>query len=138
MPIKNLGGRPRKYATKEEARQADIEGRQHRRQQARLAGPADFIAYQPLLHLNIPADTPRNIGLRTSCNIQIPQDCHVQQDDAQQSDAEQSDAEQSDAHRSNAQQTQRPNPTQPTELDEDLAIAKEIEDIQRREKDIEY
>ncbi|RAL58327.1 hypothetical protein DID88_006439 [Monilinia fructigena] len=58
MPPKNPGGRPKKYATKAEAKAADLEKRQYRRQQARLlAGPADFIAFEPP-HLNVPTDTP--------------------------------------------------------------------------------
>ncbi|RAL63558.1 hypothetical protein DID88_003602 [Monilinia fructigena] len=41
MPPKNPGGRPKKYATKAEAKAAGLEKRQYRRQQARLlAGPA--------------------------------------------------------------------------------------------------
>ena len=60
MPPKNPGGRPKKYATKAEARAADVEKRQHRRtrQQARLlVGPADFIAFEPP-HPDVPTDTP--------------------------------------------------------------------------------
>lgn len=77
MPPKPTGGRPRKYQSQEEAKRADLEKRRLRRQKAQLlAGPTDFIIYEPP-HPDIPTDTPTS-GLRTSPDIQIPQDVDTQ------------------------------------------------------------
>jgi hypothetical protein len=85
MPPKNPGGRPRKYATKAEARAADLEKRQYRRHQSRQpAGPADFIAYEPPLHSNVPTETPLEIGLRTSIDIPVPSRDDARHDDVPQ------------------------------------------------------
>ena len=78
MPQKKAGGRPRKYATAEEARRANLEGNRRRRlQQSLPIGPADFITYEPQLHADVPTDTPPS-GLRTSSDIRIPADSNVQ------------------------------------------------------------
>ena len=86
MAPKKAGGRPRKYSTVAEARQANLEGNRRRRQQQRqLAGPVDFIAYEPQLHADIPIETSLAMGLRTSRDIQIPPDPNAQQDEVQPS-----------------------------------------------------
>ena len=77
MISKKTGGRLRKYSTQEEAQQADLAGRQRRRQQAYCSGVADFIPYQPSLYAGIPTNTPLSIGLRTSSDIQILRDHNV-------------------------------------------------------------
>lgn len=66
---KSQGGRPRKYATQEEAKRADLEKRRIRRFRQQ-AGPADFIPYEPELSTARP--TPPNIGLRVGPEIPIP------------------------------------------------------------------
>jgi hypothetical protein len=82
MPQKKLGGRPRKYSTAEEAKRANLEGNRRRRQQQRQPiGPADFFAYEPQLHADIPAETPLETGLRTSRDVQIPVDPNARQSD---------------------------------------------------------
>ena len=79
MLPKNPGGRRRKYATDVEARAADISKKQDCHERAKLlAGPADFIAYEPP-HPDVPATTPPS-GLRTSSDIRIPLDDDIQQD----------------------------------------------------------
>ena len=89
MPSKNIGGRPRKYKTDEEARQADIKSRQRRRLHTQHTRPVDFIAFEPPLHSNIPANTRPEIGLRISSDIQIPLGCDTQQTSAEQNDPDQ-------------------------------------------------
>jgi hypothetical protein len=75
MPQKKLGGRPRKYSTAKEAKRANLEGNRRRRQQQRQPiRPTDFIAYEPLLHADIPTKTPLETGLRTSRDVRIPFD----------------------------------------------------------------
>lgn len=79
MPFKPSGGRPKKYQSQEEAKKADLKKRQLRRQRAQLlAGPVDFIAYEPP-HPDAPTDTPLS-GLRTGSNIRIPLDVDLQID----------------------------------------------------------
>ena len=73
MPYKNTGGRPKKYASVAEARQANIEGNRRRRRLTHpSSGPADFIAFEPSLPSDVPAPTHPEIGLRVSQDIQIP------------------------------------------------------------------
>jgi len=70
---KKRGGRPRKHTTEIDAAEAVRQSKlrsYHRTRQPN--DPADFIAYEPLLHDNIPADSLPKIGLRT--NIRIPLD----------------------------------------------------------------
>ena len=75
MPQKKAGGRPRKYSTAEEARRANLEGNRRRRlQQSQPIRPTNFIAFEPQLHADIPAETPLETGLRTSRDIRIPLD----------------------------------------------------------------
>jgi hypothetical protein len=122
QPPKKRGGRPRIHASREAAAQAKKEGnRRWYERSLQPAGPADFIAYEPALHSNVPADTPPEIGLRT--NIPIPPGPDAQRNNAQQSDILQS------AH---------PNPPQPTSLptlDQDAEIARQIMQIQIEEQE---
>jgi hypothetical protein len=39
------------------------------RERSTTPRPADFIAYEPLLHFDVPTDTPSEIGLRTSLDV---------------------------------------------------------------------
>ncbi|RAL58058.1 hypothetical protein DID88_009666 [Monilinia fructigena] len=118
MPPKNPGGRPKKYATKAEAKAADLEKRQYRRQQARLpAGPADFIAFEPP-HPDVPTDTPPS-GLRTSSGIRIPADSNVQSSDVPQN-----------------LRPISPPPTQLPPFDEDAEVAAQIKQIQVDEQEV--
>jgi hypothetical protein len=81
QPPKKRGGRPRVHASKEAAAQAKKDGTHRWYQRSRQPnGPADFIAYEPPLHGDVPADTPPETGLRT--NIRIPQDSNTQQNNA--------------------------------------------------------
>jgi hypothetical protein len=89
MPSKNIGGRPRKYKTDEEARQADIKSRQHRRLHTQHSRPVDFIAFEPPLYSNIPANTRPEVGLRISPDIQIPLGRDTQETSAEQNDQDQ-------------------------------------------------
>jgi hypothetical protein len=80
MPQKKAGGRPRKYSTVEEARRANLEGNRRRRlQQRQPIRPTDFIAFEPLLRVDIPTETPLETGLRTSCDVRIPLDPNARQ-----------------------------------------------------------
>ena len=82
--LKKLCGRPRKYSTADEA--AAAKRRQNRgyyhnpSRPVGLAGPADFVAYEPLPTSDIPSYTLRAIGLRTSPDIPIPPDRDIVED----------------------------------------------------------
>lgn len=115
MPPKQAGGRPRKYSTAEEAKRANLEGNRRRRlQRSQPIRPADFIAYEPQLHADIPADTPLETGLRTSRDIRIPLHPNTRQDKL----------------RPNVQ----PNP-RPSAAEEDAEIHEQIRRIQTREQE---
>jgi hypothetical protein len=77
-PAKKSGGRPKKYTTSDDARKANVEGNRRRRQikAHQSQGPANFIAFEPPLHTDIPADTCADTGLRT--NILIPHEPRTQ------------------------------------------------------------
>jgi hypothetical protein len=80
------GGRPKKYTTSDDARKANVEGNR-RRQQTKASkpqGPADFIAFDPPLHTDIPPDTSANTGLRT--DISIPYEPGTQHTETSQID----------------------------------------------------
>lgn len=117
MAPQHPGGRPKKYATKVEARAADLEKRRYRRQQSRLlAGPADFIAFEPS-YPDVPTDTPPS-ALRTSSDIRIPMDSNIQS--------------------SNIPQNLLPISLPPTQLlpiDENADIAAQIKQIQIDEQE---
>jgi hypothetical protein len=83
MPLSNYlegqGGRPRKHSTAEAATYAKKESDRRRYQQSLQAiGLADFIAYEPPLHLDVLADTRPEISLRTSFDVRIPQNRDIQ------------------------------------------------------------
>jgi hypothetical protein len=82
--LMKAGGRPRKYSTKEAAAQAKRESNRRSRQRLHQPiGPADFIAYEPPLHPDVPTETPPETGLRTNINIPIPPR-NARQDDVPQ------------------------------------------------------
>lgn len=85
-PEKKRGGRPKKYATSDEARKANVEGNRRRRQVKALQsqGPADFIAFEPSLDTDCPADTCADTGLRT--DILIPHESGTEHTGASQID----------------------------------------------------
>lgn len=71
MLPKKAGGRPKVYATKEEARQRDLEKRRQRRQRRQQAsGPADFVAYEPI-PTDIPFETLPELGIRSGLALRI-------------------------------------------------------------------
>jgi len=75
LPKKPVG-RPKKHKTGGEAAKAVRESKlrwyhQSRQQSRQPAGPADFIAYEPLLHPGVPTETPPEIGLRTNINLPV-------------------------------------------------------------------
>ncbi|KAH6702793.1 hypothetical protein BKA61DRAFT_646779 [Leptodontidium sp. MPI-SDFR-AT-0119] len=72
---KKRGGRPKKYADADTSRRANIEGNRRRRERKalQLFGPADFIAFEPLLS-DVLLDTAPEIGLRASRDIRIPRE----------------------------------------------------------------
>lgn len=110
-------GRPRKYTTEADTAEAVRQNKlrsYHRRQQRsrQPQGPADFIAYEPGLHSDVPADTLPEIGLRT--NIRIPQDFSTQQN--------------------NARPPPDPQPNRPA-TEEDAEISEQIKDIQTKERE---
>jgi len=79
MPSNNhpnkSGGRPRKHSTTVAAVEAKKQSNRRRYLRGLQAqGPADFIAFKPQLHANIPADTPIEVGLCISHDVQIPLD----------------------------------------------------------------
>jgi hypothetical protein len=119
MPPKKAGGRPRKYSTAEEARRANLEGNRRRRrlQQSQPMGPADFIAYEPQLHADIPAETPLETGLRISRDIRIPPDPNARQAEV----------------RPNLRPSPRPNPQPPAA--EDAEINEQVRRVQTREQE---
>ena len=120
MPPKKLGGRPRKYSTAEEARRANLEGNRRRRQQQHQpVRPVDFIAFEPQLQADIPAETPLETGLRTSRDIPIPLDPNAQQDEVQP----------------NLRPSPRLNP-QPSAIEEDAEINEQIRVIQTTEREM--
>jgi hypothetical protein len=65
-------GRPKKYATIQQA-EASIRQQRHARYiRTRRQHSAEFIPYEPTLPTNVPRATPSNIGLRISPEIQVP------------------------------------------------------------------
>src|ERR1700732_2720585 len=119
MPQKKAGGRPRKYSTAEEARRANLEGNRRRRlQQRQPIGPTDFIAFEPQLHADIPAETPLETGLRTSRDIRIPLDPNARQDEVRPNLA-----------------SPRPNPPVAAAAEEDAEINEQIRRIQTKEQE---
>ena len=119
QPLKKRGGRPRIHASSEAAAQAKKDRNRRWYERSRqLAGPADFIAYEPLLHSNVPTDTPPETGLRT--NIPVPQDFGAQQENG-------------------VLQSELLNAPQPTLLsapDEDVGITQQINQIQTEEEEL--
>ncbi|KAF2179915.1 hypothetical protein K469DRAFT_753768 [Zopfia rhizophila CBS 207.26] len=82
---KKLGGRPRKHFTAAAAIEAKrASDRRRYRRTRRPQEPADFIAYEPPLHTDIPTETPPEIGLRTSIDVPIHQDDESQRSDTPQ------------------------------------------------------
>ena len=83
-PLKNPGGRPRKYSTADEAAAANRrQNRGYYHNPSRLvglAGPVDFVAYEHLPTSDIPSYTLPAIGLRTSPDIPIPPDRDIVED----------------------------------------------------------
>jgi hypothetical protein len=73
------GGRPRIFSKEEAAASKRESNRLSRLRKRQPAGPADFIAYEPLLP-DVPTETPPR-GLRTSPDIAIPPDDEVEEDD---------------------------------------------------------
>jgi len=117
--LKKLSGRPRKYLTPQDAAKAKKQSNQQRyRRNLQPQGPADFIAYEPPLHQNVPAETPQT-GLRISLDIQIPQNSDTRQGDTQQGDVPQS---------------LRPNYVQPSESESesesDTDLTRQIQQVQ--------
>ncbi len=118
---KKRGGRPRKHTTETDAaeavRQSKLRSYHRARQQSRQPnGPADFIAYEPPLHGDVPADTPLETGLRT--NIRIPQGSSTQQNSA----------------RPRPPPDPRPSAEQPA-AEEDAEINEQIRRIQTKEQE---
>lgn len=111
-PIKR-GGRPPKYSTHEEAREADLKRRRQRYNKRSVPPGLDFIAYEPQLHSNIPIDTAPQIGLRISPGIRIPPDHNIQEDDIN---------------------TNNPIPSSPTRIAEPLPAEEEAEIARRIEQ----
>ena len=116
--LKKLGGRPRKYLTPQDAAKAKKQSNQQRyRRNLQPQGPADFIAYEPPLHQNVPAETPQT-GLRISLDIRIPQNSDTQQGDIPQS--------------------LRPNYVQPSESESesesDAELVRQIQQVQMDEE----
>jgi hypothetical protein len=121
MAPQRLGGRPKKYLTAKDARRANLEGNRRRRLQ-QSHGPADFIAYEPPLHPDIPLDTPPEVGLRTSLDVRIPQDRDTQCHSAS-----------ADLGDSQRQPNHLPNPPLPND---DVEIAKKVKKIQIEEQEL--
>ena len=75
--------RPPKYSTADEAaatKRWQSRGYYHNiSHPVGLAGPVDFVAYEPLPTSDIPSDMPA-IGLRTSLHIQNPPDRDIAED----------------------------------------------------------
>ncbi|KAH9208128.1 hypothetical protein DL95DRAFT_468026 [Leptodontidium sp. 2 PMI_412] len=84
---KKRGGRPKKYADADIVRRANIKGNRRRRERKalQLSGPADFIAFEPLLsdqddrqlskdplHGTQPSEAPLSPQLNTPPPTQIP------------------------------------------------------------------
>ncbi|OBT54138.1 hypothetical protein VE04_06764 [Pseudogymnoascus sp. 24MN13] len=113
-PVKR-GGRPPKYSTQEEAREADLKRRRQRYNKRSVPSGLDFIAYEPQLHSNIPIDTAPQIGLRISPGIRIPADHNIQEDETNENN---------------------PTPISPTRTAEPLPTEEEVE-IARRIKQIQ-
>ncbi|KAN0090652.1 hypothetical protein V8E51_013788 [Hyaloscypha variabilis] len=80
-------------------------------------GPADFIAYEPQLHADIPAETPLETGLRISRDIRIPPDPNARQAEV----------------RPNLRPSPRPNPQPPAA--EDAEINEQVRRVQTREQE---
>ncbi|KFZ11857.1 hypothetical protein V501_04537 [Pseudogymnoascus sp. VKM F-4519 (FW-2642)] len=118
-------GRPRKYSNPSAAKRANRENtlrQYHQRKNAgrEHSGPADFIAYEPQLHSNIPIDTAPQIGLRISPGIRIPPDHSIQEDDTQKNNP----------IPSSPTRTAAPLPTE-----EEAEIARRIEQIRADEQE---
>lgn len=134
MPLgnhpKKLGGRPRKHSTAEAATRAKKESDRRRYQQSLHAiGPADFIAYEPPLHPGIPADTPPEIGLRTSLDVRIPQ----AQDQDHNTQGHSADNHDPQRHEARSQQPNHPpNPPPPSD---DPGIAEKVREIRMGERE---
>ncbi|KAN0095005.1 hypothetical protein V8E51_015716 [Hyaloscypha variabilis] len=80
-------------------------------------GPADFIAYEPQLHADIPAETPLETGLRISRDIRTPPDPNTRQAEV----------------RPNLRPSPRPNPQPPAA--EDAEINEQVRRVQTREQE---
>ena len=113
---KKSGGRPRKHSTTTAAIEAKKQSdrRRYLRRQLQAQGPIDFIAFEPQLHADIPAETPPETGLRTSDDVRIPLDANARQDEVRPSP--------------------RPNP-QPSAAEEDAEINEQIRGIQTKEQE---
>lgn len=116
MPV----GRPRKYDTKEEAVKAKKRRRHQRTQlQRQSQAPAEFIAYEPRLHGDVPSETPPNLGLRISADIPVPHDYTVELNDELEDDA--------------GYQLLFPDQPLPS-VEEDAAVAEQISQLQDQEQ----
>ncbi|KAF2175411.1 hypothetical protein K469DRAFT_610840 [Zopfia rhizophila CBS 207.26] len=119
VPGRPQRGRPRKHLTPAAAIQAKKESdRQRYLRQRQPQGPADFIAYEPQLHADVPTDTPPEIGLRTSVDISIPQENGTQ-----------------GCNNPQAPRSNRVPPAEPHTTNEDAKIARQIGQIRANEQE---
>ncbi|KFY68102.1 hypothetical protein V497_00002 [Pseudogymnoascus sp. VKM F-4516 (FW-969)] len=129
MPVSNSHkkpGRPRKYSNPFAAKRANRENtlrQYHQRKNAgrELTGPADFIAYEPQLHSNVPIDTAPQIGLRISPGIRIPPDHNIEEDDTNEN---------------NPIPSSPTRPAEPLPVEEEAEIARCIEQIRADEPEL--
>jgi len=84
MPPKNRGGRPKKYTNSEEVRRANTDNK--RRHRLRPSGLADFIVFEPTLHVGVRRNTDLRSGLGTTPDIPVPLDLETRQEDAESCD----------------------------------------------------
>ena len=125
-PLKKPGGRPRKYSTADEA--AAAKRRQNRgyyhnpSRPVGLAGPVDFVAYEPLPTSDIPSYTLPAIGLRTSPDIPIPPDRDIVEDCEEELEAE-----------AYLTQDNPPRTATPNTLHEEPEIIRQVEKIRTEE-----
>jgi hypothetical protein len=117
---KKPGGRPRKHSTAAAAVEAKKQSNRQRylRRQLHAQGLIDFIAYEPQLHVNIPAETPLETGLYTSRDVQIPLKPNTEPDEVQPNLL-----------------SPQPNPP-PSTAEEDAEISEQIRRIQTKEQEI--
>jgi len=115
---KKSGGRPRKHSTTAAAAEAKKQSDRQRYLRRHAQGPIDFIAFEPQLHADIPAETPLETGLRTSRDVRIPLDSNARQDEV----------------RPNLRPSPRPNP-RPSAAEEDAEINEQIRGIQTKEQE---